>query len=246
MINNYHTAHWHIKPQSDDEQGINKLRPYCLLVLLLLFCIFFFSDICLLLAFVFFCCLLFSSILLIYFALHLYCLLICSSCSFYRFLLSLPILSLSLFIQLEFLVSFVKFQDMFCSILFWLTHWESTVQAFPFVVSFHLPHQCNLIVIISLIVPLLLSFMYSFLHYLSFSSVQHFVLPAISSLILFFNLLFYSLHFSMLIFSCQLLCLFQFPRFRLSAVLFFRKCSNSFFSCSSIIFLIFLSSSLFT
>ena len=75
----------------------------------------------------------------------------------------------------------------------------------------------------------MLSFLYSFLHHLSFSSVQHFVLPAISSLILFFNLLFYSLHFSMLIFSCLLLCLFQSPRFRLSAVLFCRKCSNSFF-----------------
>ena len=26
IINNYRTAHWHIRPQSDDEQGINKLR----------------------------------------------------------------------------------------------------------------------------------------------------------------------------------------------------------------------------
>ena len=94
---NYRTAHWHIKPQSDNEQGINKLRPYCLLVLLLLFRIFFFSDICPLLAFVLFCCLLFPSFLLIYVTLLLYYLLICFSCSFYRFLLSLPIFSLSSF-----------------------------------------------------------------------------------------------------------------------------------------------------
>ena len=26
-INNYRTARWHIRPQSDDEQGINKLQP---------------------------------------------------------------------------------------------------------------------------------------------------------------------------------------------------------------------------
>ena len=27
IINNYCTAHWHIRPKSDDEQGINKLWP---------------------------------------------------------------------------------------------------------------------------------------------------------------------------------------------------------------------------
>ena len=110
MINNYHTAHWHIKPQSDNEQGINKLRPYCLLVLLLLFCIFFFSDICPLLAFVFFCCLLFSSVLLIYVALLLYYLLVLSI-DFYYLSPFFP----SLFIQLEFLVSFVNSKT--CSVV---------------------------------------------------------------------------------------------------------------------------------
>ena len=24
---NYHMVHWHIRPQSDDEQGLNTLRP---------------------------------------------------------------------------------------------------------------------------------------------------------------------------------------------------------------------------
>ena len=28
IIKNYCKAHWHIRPQSDDEQGINKLPPY--------------------------------------------------------------------------------------------------------------------------------------------------------------------------------------------------------------------------
>ena len=28
VIDNYRRAHWNIRPQSDNEQGINKLRPY--------------------------------------------------------------------------------------------------------------------------------------------------------------------------------------------------------------------------
>ena len=30
--NNYRTVHWHIRPQYDHEQGINKLRPYGCLI----------------------------------------------------------------------------------------------------------------------------------------------------------------------------------------------------------------------
>ena len=54
----------------------------------------------------------------------------------------------------------------------------------------------------------------------------HFVLLAISSTILFLPLISLSpsLLFSMLIFSYLLLCLFQYPSFQLSVVLFCRKC----------------------
>ena len=75
------------------------LRLYCFLILLLLFLAFSSSLVSIsfyiFLDFFFYYCLLFSSILLIYFALLLYYLLICFSCSFYKFLLSLPILFLS-------------------------------------------------------------------------------------------------------------------------------------------------------
>ena len=82
--------------------------------------------------------------------------------------------------------------------------------------------------------------MYPFLPHLSFSVVRHFVLPTISSLILFFT---FDITFS---FTCFFyvdflfpVCLFQSPRFQLSAILFCRKC------CCNYFFLVLLSSSLF-
>ena len=87
----------------------------------------------------------------------------------------------------------------------------------------------------SLVVPLLFSFMYSFLPYLSFSTVRHFVLPAISYIILFFT---FDINFSFTSFFHNdffylLLCLCQSPRFLLSSVLFCRKC------CCNFLFLFF-------
>lgn len=55
-------------------------------------------------------------------------------------------------------------------------------------------HICNLILTLFSIAPLLLSFIYSFLSHLVCSIVQHFVLPSISSIILFFTLLSFLLH----------------------------------------------------
>ena len=112
---------------------------YCLLVLLLLFIVFFSSPISipfyLVLVFFLFFYLLFSfQNLRRYFALLLYVI-------YWSIFLVLPInfyylspFFLSLIVQIEFLVPFVISQDMFCSILFWLT-WHigdsSIVQVFP-------------------------------------------------------------------------------------------------------------------
>ena len=91
---------------------------------------------------------------------------------------------------------------------------------------------CNLILTTSIIVSILLSFMYSFFPHWSLYTVWYFILPVISSIILFLPLISFSpfFLFPMSIFACLLLYLFQSPGFGLPVVLFCKKCScNSFF-----------------
>ena len=182
----------------------------------------------------------YSSVLLTYFALFICCLLICFF-SIYTFLLSLPILSLSqhsnwitcllCYIGFSFITKCYPLRDfsLVCSSDCLIGYLLS--KPFLLLLVFN-SHICNLIFIISLIVHLLLSFMYFFLPHLSFFIVQHFVFPAIYSFILFFtfDITFSFTCFFHIEFFYLLLCLFQFPRFRLFVVLLCRECScNSFF-----------------
>ena len=170
-------------------------------------------------------CLLFSSILLIYFSLLLCYLLIYFPSSFYKFQLSLPILSLS-----------HRSNWISCLLCYILRHVLSLidilsiyiVQTFPSVVSFQLLHkQSDLKYIFSC--SIIVFFMYYFLPHLSFSIARHFVfvLPIISSIILFLPLTsLFSSHF----FPCAFFLACYFIYFNLMLYCFCKKCCcNSFF-----------------
>ena len=107
---------------------------------------------------------------------------------------------------------------MFCSILFWLGIYCPT---FPFIVSFYLPYMqsdpnyifnCSTNAFFYIFVSSLLVILFEILLFLLFLQSLSF-LPLIS--------LSTSLLFSMLIFSCLLLCLFQSPGFQLYMYYFF-------------------------
>ena len=127
---------------------------------------------------------------------------------------------------------------MFCSILFWLGIYCPT---FPSIVSFYLPYMqsdpnyifnCSTNAFFYIFVSSLHVILFEILLFLLFLQSLSF-LPLIS--------LSTSLLFSMLIFSCLLLCLFQSPGFRLYMYYFFVESVVIPFFCSFIIFLIFLS-----
>ena len=141
---------------------------------------------------------------------------------------------------------------MFCSILF-SSDWQiGLLLSKPFfpLLAFN-SHICNLILNTSLIVPLLFSLIYCFLSHFSFSTIRHFFLPAISSIILFYLWNPFLLHSFFPCCFVAFLCIFswlqifQSPGFQLYVLLFCKNhCCNS-FSLVSVIFLIFLSSLMF-
>ena len=109
---------------------------------------------------------------------------------------------------------------MFCSILFWLAHWTSTVQTFPFIITFQLPHMQS---------DLNYTFHCSTIafFYVIFSSPLLHILFFLSSLRLFSFLPLISLSPSRLF--AMLIFLFQSPGFQLSAFFFLVLISSSWF-----------------
>ena len=134
---------------------------------------------------------------------------------------------------------------MFCSIPFSLTHKPSIVQNFPSVVSFQFPNiQSDLSYAFNFsTITLFYSFLNIFSPHFSFSRVQYFVCPVISSVILFFfftfDIILYLTSFFHVDFSLPAFLLIQSPRFWFSFVFSGKKCCYNFFSCFSIIILIF-------